>query len=279
MTAAPAAPHLRFATTRLATGPLIHYVEQGDPGGEALLFVHGWPDSWFSFSRVLGLLPTSFHAYALDLRGFGGSERPALGYTIDQLAIDLVSFMTSIGVARATLVGHSMGSFVVRRVAEIAPACVARLVLVGSAPHVANDVTREVQALLQTLADPLPVAFVREFQSSTIHLPVPEPFFEGIVAASLQAPARVWQRTFEGLLAFDDADHLGRIAAPTLLLWGDQDAVFAGEAGQRRLAAAIPRARLTILPETGHSPNWERPERFVAELEAFLRATPGRPAP
>ena len=55
----------------------MHYAEQGDPGGEALLFIHGWPDSWFSFSRVLPLLPAAYHAYAIDLRGFGDSERPA----------------------------------------------------------------------------------------------------------------------------------------------------------------------------------------------------------
>jgi hypothetical protein len=51
MTASPIASRLHFATTAVATGPLLHYAEQGAPGGEALLFIHGWPDSWFSFSR------------------------------------------------------------------------------------------------------------------------------------------------------------------------------------------------------------------------------------
>ena len=271
MLAPSTASRLRFATTRLTTGPLVHYAEQGDPNGEALIFIHGWPDSWYSWSRIFALLPSAYHAFALDQRGFGDSERPAIGYTIDHLALDTVAFMNAVGVSRATLVGHSMGTLVARRVAEIAPARVTRLLLLGSAVTAANEVTREVHDLLRPLTDPLPIEFVREFQASAIHHPVPAPFFDGVVAASLQAPARVWQRMFEGLLAFDDAADLGRIAVPTLILWGDHDALFPGETEQRRLAAAIPGARLTIVSDTGHSANWERPERVVADLDAFMR--------
>ena len=270
MTAPSTASRVRLRTARLATGPLIHYAEQGDPNAEVLIFIHGWPDSWFSWSRVFGRLPAAYHAYAIDQRGFGDSERPAAGYTIDQLALDVVAFMHAVGVSRATLIGHSMGTFVARRVAEIAPASVTRLVCIGSAVRAANEVTREVQAMLAPLVDPLPVEFVREFQESAIHHPVPEPFFGGIVAASRQAPARVWQRMFDGLLAFDDRDQLGRIAAPTLILWGDHDALFPDEAEQHQLAAAIAGSRLMVLPETGHSPNWERPELVVAAIDAFV---------
>ena len=271
MTAPLTASRLRFATARLATGPLIRFAEQGERGGEALIFIHGWPDSWFSWSRMLALLPEGYRAFALDQRGFGDSERPAAGYTIEQLAADVVAFMDAVGVARATLIGHSMGTFVARRVAETAPERVDRLVLIGSAVRAPNAVTREVAELLAPLTDPLPEGFVREFQASAIYLPIPEPFFERLVTASLQAPAWVWQRAFEGLLAFDDGADLGRIAAPTRILWGDHDALFSDRDEQFRLAAAIPGARLTILPETGHSPNWERPEMVVAALDAFVR--------
>jgi hypothetical protein len=48
---------LRFATARLASGPRVHYGEQGDPGGEAIVFLPAYTDSWFSYSRVLPLLP------------------------------------------------------------------------------------------------------------------------------------------------------------------------------------------------------------------------------
>ena len=52
-----------------------------------------------------------------------------------------------------------------------------------------------------------------------------------------------------------------------MILRGEQDALFAGVDGQQRLAAAIPGAQLTVYPETGHSPNWERPECVAADLE------------
>jgi pimeloyl-ACP methyl ester carboxylesterase len=65
-----ALPGVRFGTTRLVTGPRLHYAEQGRSDGEAIVFLHGWPDSWFSFSRILRWLPRRYHAFAPDQRGF-----------------------------------------------------------------------------------------------------------------------------------------------------------------------------------------------------------------
>jgi non-heme chloroperoxidase len=90
------------------------------------------------------------------------------------------------------------------------------------------------------------------------------------VAESLKLPARLWREVLDGVIGFDDAADLGRIPAPTLLLWGDRDAVFPREE-QERLVAAISNTRLLMYPETGHCPNWERPERVVHDLDSFLR--------
>lgn len=259
---------LRFGTARLATGPRLHYAEQGGPAGEAILFLHGWPDSWFSFSRVLPLLPPRLRAFAVDQRGFGDSDRPAAGYGIADLADDAAAFLDAVGVARATVVGHSFGTFVARRLCVAHPARVARLVLIDSAVSPANPVTRQVQASLPALEDPVPVAFAREFQQGTVYLPVPEAFFERIVAESVKLPARLWRTLFDNLLAFEDAAELRGIAVPTLLLWGEHDALFS-RGDQDRLAALIPGARLRVYAETGHCPNWERPERVAADLVEF----------
>jgi non-heme chloroperoxidase len=266
-----AGPPLGFAITRLATGPQVHYAEQGDPGGEPIVFVHPHADSWFSFSRVLALLPARCHAYALDQRGHGDSERPACCYAIDDFAADIVAFLDAVGITRATLVGHSASGFIARRVAETHPERVARLVLINCAVTLPTQVRREMQAAVQTLQDPLPVAFVRELHAIVAHVPLPEPIFERLVAQSLKAPARVWRDGLEGLLGFDDAAELGRIVAPTLLLWGERDGMFSREE-QERLAAAIPGARLQVVPETGHSPHLERPEQVADVLDAFMRA-------
>jgi pimeloyl-ACP methyl ester carboxylesterase len=270
----PATHGLRSGAVRLATGPRLTYVEQGNLSCEPIVFVHGWPDSWFSYSRILPLLALTDHAYAIDQRGFGDSDFPHLAPTIDDYAADVVAFLDAVGERRATLVGHSMGSFVVRRVAELWPERVARLVLIGSAVTALNDVTREVQAAVRELSDPIPLEFVREFQASTLAVPVPEPFFDGLVSESLKASADVWRGAFDGLLAFDDTADLGRIVAPTLVIWGKHDGLFAGCAGQQQLISALPHARLLVYPDAGHSPNWEWPERLADDLDAFLRRTP-----
>jgi non-heme chloroperoxidase len=118
---------LRFATPQLATGPQVYYAEQGDPCGEPIFLIHPHADSWFSFSRVLTLLPARYHAYALDQRGHGDSERPGC-WSIDDFAADIVAFLHGVGISRATLVGHSASGFIARRVAETHPDRVARLV-------------------------------------------------------------------------------------------------------------------------------------------------------
>jgi non-heme chloroperoxidase len=260
-------PPLRFATTPLATGPQVHYAEQGDPGGDPIVFIHPHADSWFSFSRVLSLLPARYHAYALDQRGHGDSERPACCYTVDDLAADTVAFLDAAGIERATLVGHSGSCFTARRAAVNHPDRVAGLVLIGAPLSLAKPAVLAFQAAVHALEDPVPAQFAREFQAGAAHVPLPEGFLEGLVAESLKLPAHVWKAALDGLVAFDDAADLGRITASTLLIWGDHDAVVSLE-DQQRLKEAIPDARLKVYPETGHSPHWERPERVAADLDA-----------
>ena len=270
LTADRAGTRLRFGVARLETGPLIRYTEQGDPAGEPLILLHGYTDSWYSFSRLLPLLePAGYHVFAIDQRGHGSSERPTDGYTTDHFAADVDAFMGAVGIQRATLVGHSMGSLVARRVAVRSPHRVSRLVLLG-AILAANGATEELQAAVQRLEDPVPADFVREFQESTIHLPVPVSFLEGVIAESLRVTARVWHTVLDGLFAADDRADLARITAPTLLLWGEHDAFFS-RAEQDELVARMPNARLLVYPETGHSPQWERPELVARDLAAFIR--------
>jgi len=255
---------------RLPDGPQLHYAEQGDANGEPILLLHGWPDSWFSFSRVLPLLPDRFRTFALDQRGFGDSERPQGDYSIERFAADAADFLDAVGVERASVVGHSFGSFVARRLAIARPERIARLVLIGTGVSAAAPVFREVQAAIRDLADPVPVEFARDFQASTVYAPLPDAFFDRIVAESLKLPARLWRDAWDGLLAYDDAAKLRAIAAPTLLLRGDHDALFSHD-DQVTLLAAIASATLKTYEETGHCPNWEKPDQVAADLAAFLR--------
>jgi pimeloyl-ACP methyl ester carboxylesterase len=101
----------------LANGINIQYVEQGEPSGTPVLFLHGVTDSWRSFEPVLPHLPASIHAYALSQRGHGDSTSPAAGYSFRDFASDVVAFMDALNIKSAVIVGHSMGSYVAQRFA------------------------------------------------------------------------------------------------------------------------------------------------------------------
>jgi non-heme chloroperoxidase len=267
---------VRFATLAQANGPTLRYAISGPEAGQPIVLLHGYSDSSFSFSRVMPLLARQgFQAIALDQRGHGDSDRPERGYRIEDFAGDVVALLDKLEIDRATVVGHSMGSIVARRVAELHPDRVAGLVLIGAVETPMREGVQELQAAVESLEDPVPEEFVREFQASTIHEPVPETFFEQVVTESMKLPARVWRAVLEGLLAADDADELGKISAPTILLWGEHDAYFLRDQ-QDRLAAAIPSARLQVYADTGHSPQWERPDVVARDIQAFVSSL--RPA-
>lgn len=262
---------LHFGTAPLSTGVRLRYAERGPRDGQAVLLLHGITDSWFSFSDVLPLLPVDWRAIAPDQRGHGDSDRPGT-YALDDFADDAIALLDALGIERATLVGHSMGTFIARLVAVKAPDRVARLVLVAGAAVAGGGAIGELGEMVKTLADPVPLDVIREFQVGTTHNPLPEVFLESVIAESAKLPARVWREALAGLVAGAPALATGRIACPTLVLWGDHDTVFDRHA-QDELLGAIPGAMFRVYPDTGHALHWEEPEGFVADLEAFVRST------
>src|SRR5262245_10567419 len=124
-----AEPTTRDGTVDLPTGVRLRYREHGARDGPAILCLHGYTDSSYSFSRIMPLLPPAFRTVTLDQRGHGESSRPVGGYTIGDLAADAAAALDTLGIAGATVVGHSMGSFVAQRLALDHPERVQRLVL------------------------------------------------------------------------------------------------------------------------------------------------------
>jgi len=159
----------KFATAHLTTGLRLHYAEQGDREEEAIIFLHAYADSWFSYGRVLPLLSPAYHAFALDQRGHGDSDKPECCYAADDYAADVDAFMEAVGIDEATLVGDSSGGLIAQRVALDYPHRVSRLVLIGSPTTlVGNEAVMEWWESLRTLEDPIPPEFVRELLESII---------------------------------------------------------------------------------------------------------------
>lgn len=248
------------------------YVEQGDPSGIPMLLLHGATDSWLSFERVLPHLPQSIHAFALTQRGHGDADRPATGYRTRDFASDVAAFADNADIGAAVVVGHSMGSTHALRFAIDYPERTLGLVLLGSfAGYRKNRVVVDFwEECVSQLTDPIDPDFVREFQESTLAQSVPRPFLDKVVQESLKMPAHVWRAVFRGFFEDDFAEELGRVRAPTLLLWGDRDA-FCGRADQEALLAAIKGSRLVVYHGAGHALHWEEPERFASDLAAFCQ--------
>lgn len=257
---------------RLPGGLTLPYVEQGDPNGIPVIFLHGITDSWRSFEPVLPHLPSQVHAFALTQRGHGDAGRPEEGYTPQDFAADVVAFMDTLGIEKAVIAGHSMGSYVAQCFAFDYPERTLGIVLAGSfVKFEGNQVLEEFTEVVMGLEDPIEDTFVREFQEATLNQPVAGGWVDIVTAESFKVPARVWKGAFVGLAESDFSSRLAEITAPTLIVAAGEDA-FMPRADQDELASRIPNSRLLVYQGAGHAMHWEEPARFAEDIAQFALA-------
>jgi non-heme chloroperoxidase len=270
-------PHAAFASEpvsaqiKLPSGVTLHYVVQGSADGQPLVLLHGIGDSWRSFELVLPHIPDAYRVLAISMRGHGWSDAPASGYLLRDYAADISAFIEQLNLRNVTLVGHSLGSFVAQAVAVEDRGRLARLVLIGSGPGGVSSaaVRAEVQQLFRAVRAPVDPAFARDFQASTVTVPIPAAFMERMFEQIVRAAPQMWAATAEGVHNPDLASALSRLKMPTLIIWGDKDAMLL-RAEQDALLARLPSARLVVFEGHGHTPHWEDPVRVAKELIAFL---------
>lgn len=252
----------------LAEGPALAMVETGRPDGAPVILLHGYTDNSRSWSL---LAPHLAHrrVIMLDLRGHGAAEAPACCYGLDTLAQDVAGAMDALGIDRADVVGHSLGSMVGAVLAATRPERVERLVLISSAltlPAPARDWLWENVPALHHPIDPDSQFMLDWYWNPT---EVEADFLDRERAESAARPAHVWIGVLEALSMTDWTGLAGRIAAPVLILWGDQDGFF-GAPEQEALRAALPAARFQGFEGLGHNMFWEVPDRVGPMLADFL---------
>ena len=254
------------------------YVEQGDATGVPVIMLHGVTDSWRSFEQVLPHLPDDIRAIAVTQRGHGDAPKPDGGYLIEDLAGDVVDLMDDLRIARAIVVGHSMGAWVAQRIAIDHPDRVLGTVLAGTFGGGVSGDPELIGALheLADVPDPVPDAVAREFQESTTAAPLDPEQLDIFVNESLKLPARVWRDLFLGFAEFDQTPELAGLTMPTLLVWGDQETWIRREV-QDELLKTLPDSRLEVYEGVGHALHWEQPERFAQDVAAFSRYCAGLP--
>lgn len=255
----------------LENGVSLSLATTGDPFGPALLLLPGPTDSWRSYEQVLELVPTSIHAIAVSQRGHGDSDKPPTGYRVQDFAADVPLLLDALGIERAVLGGHSGSCLVVRRVALDDPARVAGLVLEASPATLHGNArfAEFVETVVSHLQDPIDPAFARSFVADTSSDRVAPDLVEELVNELMKLPARVWLEMFAELMAYDDLAEIGRITAPTLLVWGDADRLV-GLDMQVLLVERIQGAELLVYQGVGHVPRWEDPHRFAADVTSFI---------
>lgn len=259
-------------------------LEEVGAGERAFVLVHGFTGSRDDFREHVPALGGLGRTIALDQRGHGGTTNSgrAEDYTLDGLVADLAGAFDALGLARADLLGHSLGGMVSLRFTLAHPERVASLVLMDTSPRpLAMPIPEAARTQLATLA--------RE-QGMTALLPGLRQRPPGTVPPSMQRCIEAmgedvfWERSRKKLEAMDPVawgellrvlgdhppatDRLGEIRCPTLVLVGAEDAPFLAPADEleRGIRGAV---RVTI-PDAAHSPQLENPPAWAAAIRAHL---------
>ncbi len=244
-------PPARVESARLRVGrAYMHYLAAGD--GPPLVLIHGYSASSNWWRNNIAGLAAGRRVYALDLAGFGRSW-PKHTFSLRSAVDGIVAWADAMGFEKADFCGHSMGGHICIRLAEAYPARVDRLVLTDASGLPFN-------ARLPELA-------WRGLRGSG-HTGFR--FAPTVVGSSLQAGPFVLYGALRDLLADDVEAALGRVAAPTLIVWGERDVLIPLAHGLR-LHQAIPGSQLVVIPGAGHNVMLERPAEYNRVVLDFLK--------
>lgn len=251
--------------------PRIAWERRG--AGAPVVLVHGLGYARWGWEPVADLLAERFEVVLLDNRGIGESDAPPGPYTVAELAGDVLGVMDAAGLARAHVVGTSLGGMVAQELALTAPERVERLVLVCTSPGSANAVPTPEQTMRLLAEAPAlePAVALRLFVENALAPGAREELVERILAHRIRTaqPREAWLAQAAAAAAFDAWNQLPQLAAPTLVLHGTADNVI-DVRNADLLVERIPGARLELFPGCGHLLYWEQPERFVEVVGEFL---------
>lgn len=256
-------------------------IAEAGQGGRPLLLVHGFTGAKEDFGDHLGwLAEAGWHAVAPDLRGHGGSPKPGSedAYGLQTFADDLVDLVEALAWERFVLLGHSMGGMIAQVFAIEHQRRLDGLILMDTnrgtfdleagLAEMGAQLARDsgmagVKAVLDEIENPLDNA---AFDRVVAERPGFQEFSDGKFLACSPAmyAAMLLQLTSDA----SRIEGVQRLDIPTHVLVGELDKPFLEASDE--LAAIIPGAGLTILPDGGHSPQFESPDAWADAVRVFL---------
>lgn len=257
------------------------YYELHGESGEPLVLVHGYTGDITDWRHQIPEFSRTHRVLVLDARGHGRSEAPGdrSVYTMLEMSRDVEALAEQVGFERYHLLGHSMGGGVVQEIALRSPQKLLSLTLHDTACRFNLDADPEIAAWRDKrfhLAETRGMTAVAEEEPPLPpppHMPVErlEETKERLSRMSVDAFIGSWN----GLVEWEGTEERAHnIRTPTLIIYGDLDAPLLIEESVK-LTQLISGSVVEVIPETGHSPQWERPELFNAALRRFLEQHAG----
>lgn len=271
-------------TRTVDLGAVSLQVAETGEGGRPVLLVHGFTADNSEVAGVLDpLADRGWHAVAPDLRGHGRSDHPTDpdNYSFELMASDVLALADDLGWDRFALVGHSMGGAVAQLVALDRPERLTALVLASTFHGPVAGITMELVELgrwvvresgMTGLADALAARRAENPDSIAAFERLQEvlPGYAEQSRARLEATSPdMWMALAPRFVAQEDRlDRLAKVDVPTAVIVGELDSTMLDDC--RRLAATIPGAALTVIPDAGHVPQLEQPDAWWDTLSGFL---------
>lgn len=259
----------------MKSGLHMGYVEAGNTDGETLVCIHGMADSSRNWRGVMQKLQEKYHIYAIDQRGFGMSDKPEeYAYTATELAADVKQFMDAIGIEKAWVAGHSMGSMVAQTVAFQYPEKVQGVILLSTFAHI-RETPETMDAQLAEFAS-LSISEMSEEELRTAFLgDGAGPFFEPAFVPGFLESVRLFTgdimvSAWRSMSINDNRNFLHLIQAPVLIIWGSNDAIFTREY-QDELRVYLPEAKYLTYEGVSHDILNEDPYHAAADMDAFMQ--------
>ena len=218
--------------------------------GPARLFLHYFGGSSRTWEPVIDLLAGSFRCLALDLRGWGDSDAPPAGYHVADMADDVAGLVSTLGLDRYTLMGHSMGGKVAQAFAARHPVGLEALLLIAPSPLSPEPMRDEARAKMRAAWGDGGEA--RETLTRIAKRPLSEVLKDAVVADNLRASRAAWESWADVGSREDLSDLASQIRIPTRVLVGDADPVVGPDVQAREVVGRIAGATLTVVPEVGH---------------------------